>query len=259
MSRKTVALLLFSDIIEIMLEKFSKKDKKNYFDAHFHYAVCIEKGISIPDFENDIKWLGISCAHSIQEFEIQKKAPSNIIQAYGMHPQNAENENIKESADFLENLLKNNLISFIGETGFDFFTEEFKSTAKQQKEIWNIQLELALNYNIPLVIHCRKANHKLFEYSKQLKKLQEVLFHSFMGPPVEAQSLLDRGINGYFSFGKQLLNGNKKARACVCELPSERVLAETDAPFQFLKGEQYTDLKDIIKVNDEIIKLSHGF
>ena len=55
------------------------------------------------------------------------------------------------------------------------------------------------------------------------------------------------------------LNGNKKARACVCELPSERVLAETDAPFQFLKGEQYTDLKDIIKVNDEIIKLSHGF
>lgn len=80
-----------------------------------------------------------------------------------------------------------------------------------------------------------------------------------MGPPVEAQSLLDRGINGYFSFGKQLLNGNKKASACVCELPSERVLAETDAPFQFLKGEQYTDLKDIIKVNDEIIKLSHGF
>lgn len=161
MSRKTVALLLFSDIIEIMLEKFSKKDKKNYFDAHFHYAVCIEKGISIPDFENDIKWQGISCAHSIQEFEMQKKAPSNIIQAYGMHPQNAENENIKESADFLENLLKNNLISFIGETGFDFFTEEFKSTAKQQEEIWNIQLELALNYNIPLVIHCRKANHKL--------------------------------------------------------------------------------------------------
>ena len=45
----------------------------------------------------------------------------------------------------------------------------------------------------------------------------------------------------------------------MCELPSERVLAETDAPFQFLKGEQYTDLKDIIKVNDEIIKLSHGF
>ena len=45
----------------------------------------------------------------------------------------------------------------------------------------------------------------------------------------------------------------------MCELPSERVLAETDSPFQFLKGEQYTDLKDIIKVNDEIIKLSHGF
>ena len=81
MSRKTVALLLFSDIIEIMLEKFSKKDKKNYFDAHFHYAVCLEKGISIPDFENDIKWQGISCAHSIQEFESSFKYYTSLWNA----------------------------------------------------------------------------------------------------------------------------------------------------------------------------------
>ena len=250
MSRKTVALLLFSVIIKIMLEKFSKKDKKNLFDAHFHYAVCQEIGISeLPD-----NWQGISCAHSKQEFEIQGKAPACVFQAYGMHPQNAANENIKESADFLENLLIKNLITFIGEAGFDYFTEEFRDAAGLQEKIFNIQLDLALKYNKPLVIHCRKANHKLFEYSKQLNQLPEVLFHSFMGPPVEAQSLLNRGINGYFSFGKQLLNGNKKAIACVRELPSERILAETDAPFQFLKGEKYTKLSDIKMITDEIIK-----
>ena len=258
MSRKTVTLLLFSVIMKIMLEKFAKNiqnntnfSQKTLFDAHFHYAVCKEMGIcELPE-----NWQGISCAHSRHEFEIQSAAPACVIQSYGMHPQNAANESIKESTEFLEQLLIKNLISFIGEAGFDYFTEEFRNAATLQEEIFNIQLDLALNYKKPLVIHCRKANHKLFEYSKKLKQLPEVLFHSFMGPPVEAQSLLNREINGYFSFGKQLLNGNKKAIACVRELPPERVLSETDAPFQFLKGESYTTLSDIKQITQEIEKL----
>ncbi len=254
MSRKTVALLLFSDIIEIMLEKYSKNIQKNddfsqklLFDAHFHYAVCKEHGINLPVFD-DAQWKGISCAHSRQEFSIQETAPSCVIQAYGMHPQNAANENIKDSAAFLEELLSKNLISFIGEAGFDYFSDEFKKAEKLQEEIWNIQLELALKYNVPLVVHCRKANHKLFEYSKQLSRLPEVLFHSFMGPAAEARALLEHGINGYFSFGKQLLNGNKKAIECVKMLPPERLLAETDAPFQYLKGEKFTAPSEIVRV-----------
>ena len=235
-----------------MLEKFAKKNQNIFFDAHFHYPVCKELGIKLPDFGSRISWSGISCAHSKEEFEMQKDAPSCVIQAYGMHPQNAPNENIKESSAFLEEFLSKNLISFIGEAGFDYFTDEFKAAANLQEEIWNIQLELALKYDKGLVVHCRKANHKLFEYSKQLRRLPEVLFHSFMGPATEAQSLLEKGINGYFSFGKQLLNGNKKVISCVQELPEERVLAETDAPFQTLKGEKYTKLEDIKLIINEI-------
>ena len=248
-----------------MLEKYSKNIEKNIdflskrlFDAHFHYAVCMKKGLKLPDFNNTYAWSGISCAHSIKEYDIQKTAPECVIQAYGMHPQNAAYENVKESADFLEKLLEEKGLSFIGEAGFDYFSEDFKAFADKQEEIFNIQLELALKYSIPLVIHCRKANHKLFEYSKELKKLPEVLFHSFMGPPLEACSLLERGINGYFSFGKQLLNGNKKAIACVMELPADRILAETDAPFQYLKGEDHTDLKDILRVYEAVNNIASG-
>ena len=238
-----------------MLEKITKKDKNYLFDAHFHYSVCKRYGIDLPDFGGEYEWSGISCAHFKEEYDFQKNAPQNVIQAYGMHPQNAANENIQKSTDFLEGLIQQEAIAFIGETGFDYFTSEFKDAADLQEEIWNIQLELALKYNKPLVVHCRKANHKLFEYSKQLKKLPEVLFHSFMDPPAEAESLLRHGINGYFSFGKQVLNGNKKVIACVRELPHERVLAETDAPFQTLKGEENTLLSDIKTINDEINKL----
>ena len=235
-----------------MLEKFSKKDKNFLFDAHFHYAVCKRAGIEIPAFNDEYEWSGISCAHFKEEYELQKEAPECVIQSYGMHPQNAANENINESADFLEMLLQNKALAFIGEAGFDYFTPEFRQAEKLQEEIWNIQLDLALKYNMPLVVHCRKANHKLFEYSKKLKKLPEVLFHSFMGPSLEAQSLLRHGINGYFSFGKQVMNGNKKVISCVRELTKDCILAETDAPFQTLKGEQFTSLSDIKKITEEI-------
>ncbi len=239
-----------------MLEKITENLKKNdffcensLFDAHFHYFECEKLGIC--DFPAG--WAGISCAHAKNEFFAQKKAAvAGLIHSYGMHPQNAANENILDSADFLEELLQHKEISFIGEAGFDFFTSDFKSAEVLQEKIWNIQLDLALKYNVALVVHCRKANHKLFEYSSQLKKLPEVLFHSFMGSPVEALSLCRRGINAYFSFGKQLLNGNKKAIACVCELPAEKILAETDAPFQTLKGESFTKPSDILKVYEAI-------
>lgn len=248
-------LILFSVIIQIMLEKITENlqkncenAKKSLFDAHFHYSECKKLDIDVPDFGKDITWSGISCVHSKKEFEVQKTAPSCVIPAYGMHPQNAVNETILESADFLENLLQHKEICFIGEAGFDYFTQEFREASEKQEEIWNIQLDLAIKYNVGLVVHCRKANHKLFEYSKQLKKLPEVLFHSFMGTSVEAMSLFRRGLNAYFSFGKQMINGNKKVIECVKNLPVNNLLCETDAPFQFLKGERFTALCDIKKI-----------
>ena len=114
--------------------------------------------------------------------------------------------------------------------------------------MWNIQLELAEQYKMPLVVHCRKANEKLFEYAPRLKKLPAVLFHSFMGSLVEANSLIGRGINCFFSFGKQMLNGNKKVIECLQKLPLENLLLETDAPFQTLKGEEFTRAEEIERV-----------
>lgn len=241
-----------------MLEK---NEKISYFDAHFHLADCIYDGIIKDEFPQDIA--ACACAHSIEEWETGEKFLENmvlrplrqtqgpqIVFSYGLHPQSAGYIDIKTNADFLEQLLQNKKLSAIGEAGFDYFNDEFKSAAALQEEMFNIQLDLALKYDLPLVIHCRKANEKLFEYSKQLKKIRAVLFHSFMGTPIEANSLLNRGINGFFSFGKQVMNNNKKVIACVRELPANVIFTETDAPWQFLKGETHTELADIKKIFD---------
>lgn len=240
-----------------MLEKFIKK---NNFDAHFHYSEC--KILGICDFPKG--FCGISCADSedawnVQFAEISKKTTEReIFLAYGLHPQSAKNENVKKSVDFLEKLILERKISFIGEIGFDFFSDEYKKFAEKQEEIFNLQLDLALNHNLPVIIHCRKANHKLFEYADKLSKLPETLFHSFMGTSIEAKSLLNRKINGYFSFGKQIFNGNKKVVDCVKNLPADRVFAETDAPYQFLKGEKFTKPSEITKIYAEIARLQEN-
>lgn len=231
-----------------MLEK---NEKKLIFDAHFHYFNC--KTLGICDFPEN--WSGISCAHSIEEWEVQKNAGENVIQAYGIHPQSCGYSDLDVNAVFLENLIVNKAIAAIGESGFDYFSEEFLQYSKEQEIAWNIQLDLALKYSLPLIIHARKANNKLFEYSKKLSKLPEVLFHSFMGPSSEAVSLLNKGINGYFSFGKQVFNNNKKVLDCIKNIPPERVLPETDAPFQFLKGEAFTKPSEIVKIASEIRRL----
>ena len=232
-----------------MLEKSLKKDE---FDAHFHYSLA--KNGSLETVK------GCTCAHSVEEWEKQCKLAKNnsdIKLAFGIHPESVdENEKfIGQLETYLEELAAEGKLDAIGEMGFDFFTDEFKSYAKKQEEVFNFELEIAAKYNLPVVIHCRKANEKLFEYSKNLKNLPAVLFHSFMGSSIEAQSLLNRGINGFFSFGKQVLNNNKKVIECVTTLPLNCLLCETDAPFQTLKGEEKTELSEIHRVYEAFLKL----
>ena len=254
-----------------MLEK---NENILYFDAHFHLADCIEIAGSSPAMTEGISWTGCSCSHSIEEWEVVQALQSAVSEpvegqgpqtnpavpepvegplkkiylSYGLHPQSAGHINIKENAAFLEQLLQQKKLHAIGEAGFDYFTQDFRDQAATQEEMFNLQLDLALQYNMPMVIHARKANHKLFEYSRQFKKLPAVLFHSFMGPAREAQSLIAHGINAYFSFGKQLMNNNKKVIECVKELPAQNLLTETDAPWQFLKREKFTHPAEIINV-----------
>ena len=258
-----------------MLEK---NENISYFDAHFHLADCIYDGIIKDSFPPDIS--ACTCSHSKEEWELTERfrnkfgmtgtangmteachaelvsaSKTNILNSYGLHPQSAGHIDVKANADFLEKLLQQNKLHAIGETGFDYFTADFRQQAEIQEEMFNIQLQLALKYNMPLIIHCRKANEKLFEYSKELKKLPSVLFHSFMGMPNEARALNERGIKAYFSFGKQVMNNNKKVIACVKELPQQVLLTETDAPWQFLKGQNHTDPEEIKDIFQAFCKI----
>lgn len=222
-----------------------------FCDAHLHSAQCGELLSETLQEQYAESFIGASCAHGKEEWNKQKalcdSLQGHLLLLFGLHPQAPSLEN----ADLLRDLLRNKELVGIGETGFDFFTDEYKSRRSEQEDAWKLSVELAVQYSVPIVIHNRKALDLMFRDCTVLKRLPSVIFHSFAFTSRDALSLLNHGVNAYFSFSKQILNGNKKSRGCVAELPLDRLLLETDAPFQLLKGESATSPFEIKKVYAE--------
>ena len=179
-----------------------------FCDAHFHicdvYSVDMDFAAGINNFS---LYMGCSSCASFEEFNQQKKIISScngekvfVVSSYGVHPQNPLVENLS----VLESLLEEDKIVAVGEFGIDLFNEDFKAFRDKQEIVWNYQLELAIKYNKPIIIHCRKGMEFIFKYCNKLKLLPSVLFHSFGGSFVEAMSILNKGVNAFFSFGKSI-------------------------------------------------------
>ena len=182
----------------------------------------------------------------------------NVKKKYDTHSENMTSKYDTSEIKYdnsIENITKYDKVFAIGECGFDLFTDEYKSSFVEQKEIWNTQLELAIKYDKPIIVHCRKGMCHIFESTEKLKKITSVIFHSFPGSVTEANSLRKKGVNAFFSFGKPILNGNKNAMDCVKNLPLEWLLLETDSPYQTLKGEVFTPPTDILKVYEQVFNL----
>jgi len=173
---------------------------------------------------------------------------SKLKISFGIHPQAPDEKELKT----LEKLIAEKRIEAVGEIGLDRFREEFASTIGLQKELFLSQLEIAERAALPVILHIRKAIPEVFEQIQLLKKIKKVIFHSFSGTAEEAMSILNHGVNAYFSFGNALLNGHKKAVEAIKKLPRERILTETDAPYQPKKGESFSKLSDIPLIQAKI-------
>ncbi|MBO4706243.1 MAG: TatD family hydrolase [Spirochaetaceae bacterium] len=148
----------------------------------------------------------------------------------GLHPWTVAEASGEPLLGWLERLLQENAdeVAAIGECGIDLYTPELKAALPAQLNAFEKQIDLATRYEKPLVVHCRRSIQYFFEYAPRLKKLRSVIFHAYPGTLAECESLLNRGINAYFSFGGSFLRGGKHAAECVKKLPADRLLLETD-------------------------------
>jgi TatD DNase family protein len=234
-------------------------------DAHCHPWDLLKR---LPGAEEERWNLAAACAASAwsrEEFEyhegLARKARAEggpaLIPCFAVHPQlPAELERaasgtplppstLKVSLSTLREFAEEGRLGAVGETGFDLYGEAFRRTEPVQDELFAAHLEIALSRGLPLVLHIRRAMHKVFAHTGALKKLPAVVFHSWPGTLPEGEALLRRGINAYFSFGTTILLNHKEARRSCASLPADRLLVETDAPYQPPRGKPFSSWADI--------------
>jgi TatD DNase family protein len=237
-------------------------------DAHAHPSDLLQR---FPGAEEERRSLGIACAASAwnaEEFALHQAlagqarsegAPAMAL-CFAVHPQLAASPLARSGGDstgrnffrplldLLETLAASSALNAIGETGFDLYNQAFRDTEAVQDELFAAHLETALRRGLPLVIHARRAMHKIFAHTAALKRLPAVVFHSYMGTAAEGASLLRRGVNGYFSFGAGILLNHRRAIHCCGSLPLDHLLLETDAPYQALRGREFSRWADLAAI-----------
>ena len=148
-----------------------------------------------------------------------------IYATVGIHPTDVENYDEKLEQD-LEKLAQDEKVVAIGEIGLDY---HWMTTPKEhQQEIFRKQLELARRIKKPVVIHTREAMADTIAILKEYPDITGVI-HCYPGSSESARELIDRfylGIGGTLTF-----KNAKKSVQVVEEIPLERLVLETDAPY----------------------------
>lgn len=152
----------------------------------------------------------------------------NIYFAAGVHPY--EIDGYDESV--IRKFAKDPKCVAIGECGLDYFRlpdeniDEYKS---KQKDIFISQIKLAIELNLPLIIHIRDANEDSLKILKEYEdKLVGGVLHCFNASPI----LLELSSKFYYGIGGVLTFKNaKKLVEILPKIPLDRLLIETDAPY----------------------------
>ena len=156
-----------------------------------------------------------------------------LLPAYGLHPL-YQSEHRPEHLSALRDWLKEHPAAALGEIGLDFYPGVSEHTA--QTEFFHAQLALARDFDLPVVLHARRAVDPVLHALKKFGVRRGVL-HSFAGSLQQAEALIKQGmllgLGGPLTYPRA-----NRLRQIAQQLPLEHLLVETDSPDQPLCGFQ---------------------
>jgi TatD DNase family protein len=200
-------------------------------DSHAH--------IYLPEFDSDREFLineaketgvdkifmpAIDSATHKKMLEIERIFPS-CLSMMGLHPCSVKEDFEKELQIIEEYLSKRNFIA-VGEIGLDFYWDV--SFKEQQYKAFHHQIALALQYDVPIVIHSRNAVDECIEVVKGYSELKGV-FHCFSGNADQAKKIID--LNFMLGIGGVVTFKNAGLDKVLQEVGIENIILETDAPY----------------------------
>ena len=203
------------------------------FDTHVHMndpAFDADRDALIASFpEKGVALamnVGCSLASSYDAIALAEKYP-HVYAAVGTHPDAADevNEDVIETYRKLCGLHPK--VKAIGEVGLDYYYEDIPRDI--QKKAFAMQLELARELDLPVVVHERDAHDDGMTMIKQFPTVKGV-FHCYSGSAEMARQLVKLG--WYIGFtGVLTFKNARKAVETAKSIPLDRIVIETDCPF----------------------------
>ena len=203
------------------------------WDTHAHLddpAFAKDRKELLAQLEQDLDGIinaGCDAPSSAMAVELAEQYDF-IYAAVGYHPENLKGI----PTNYLEQLAAwavHPKVVAIGEIGLDYYWKE-NEPKDVQKRIFLEQIDLAKQFDLPIIIHDREAHGDMLElFQKEVKGVQAV-FHCFSGSLEMAKELTKRGY--YFGFGGTSTYKNaQKVREVMQYIPKELMLFETDCPY----------------------------
>lgn len=205
------------------------------FDSHCHlddkaYVKDIARVIERAHRNGVVQMMtvGVNRKTAVRAVSLAESNPG-IYASVGFHPHDARQCN-SEALDFLKGLAKSPKVKAWGEIGLDY---NRMYSPRNDQERWFIrQLEIAGGLNLPIIFHERDSDGRFLEILKiHLKKEQSGVIHCFSGTSKELQQYIRLGfyigITGILTLKERGAN----LRKMLSQIPAERLLVETDAPY----------------------------
>jgi TatD DNase family protein len=159
--------------------------------------------------------------------EVEKTYPENCMAMMGLHPCSVK-ENVKEELAIIEAQLQKRKFIAIGEIGLDYYWD--KTFTTEQMHAFEIQMQWALDYQLPIAIHTRNAMGETIEAVKPFaKKGLRGIFHCFSGSKESAEQIIS--MDFHLGLGGVLTYKNAGVAEAIKDIPMEWLVLETDAPY----------------------------
>ena len=210
-----------SDAVSVLVDSHSHFDADEFdHDREAVYQRAIDAGV---------KYQIVPAIHA-QEWEKLRDVCASypgLHPAYGLHPiylDRHQSDHIKQ----LRNWLERHPAIAIGECGLDFYVDDLDRT--QQQTYFIEQLKLARDFNLPVIVHARRAVDAVIAALRQIGGLTGVI-HSWSGSEEQAKQLWAMGF--YLGIGGPVTYERaQRLRRLVSTMPQESLLLETDSPDQ---------------------------
>lgn len=234
-----------------------------YIDIHAH--------LDFPDFDidreelitdmlsKDIGAFNIgTCLKTSQNSIALAEKYENIWAIVGVHPIHADESPLLD-LEKIESLIAHPKCIAIGECGLDFFRKADDMQSKKiQLEFFEKQIELALKYNKPLMIHCREAYPETLDVLENYKKSHPELrahFHFFTESVDTARRVLDNGFTVSFTGPITFANYDELVKF----VPLDSLMIETDSPYaapKLVRGKR-NDPRNVIEIGTKIAQIKN--